>query len=127
MELEKPVSIPDRMFFRIGEVARIAGVKPYVLRFWETEFPFLAPNKGGNQQRMYSRHNVENTLLVKHLLHVQRFSIEGAKKRLAEMRRQGEMAEARKPKFSMTPEKMNLLDRARREAAELVRLCKLDQ
>ncbi|MBI2606268.1 MAG: MerR family transcriptional regulator [Deltaproteobacteria bacterium] len=127
MELEKPVKIPDRMFFRIGEVARIAGVKPYVLRFWETEFPFLAPGKGGNQQRMYSRLDVENTLLVKHLLHVQRFSIEGAKKRLSEMRRHGEMAEARKPKFAMTPEKMNLLDRARREAAELVRLCRLDQ
>lgn len=120
MELENPVRIPDKMFFKIGEVADIVGVKPFVLRFWETEFPFLAPNKGNNQQRMYTRLDLENALLVKHLLHDQRFSIEGAKKRLSEMRKQGEMSEARKPKFNMTSDGLSKIDAAKAELRELI-------
>ena len=127
MELENPVRIPDRMFFKIGEVADIAEVKPYVLRFWETEFKFLAPNKSSRQQRMYSRLDVENVLMVKHLLYTQKFSIEGARQRIAEMRRQGELAKARKPRFQMTPESFEMLDKAKKGLKELVELCRLDQ
>lgn len=124
MELENPVKIPDRMFFKIGEVAKIVSVKPFVLRYWETEFTFLAPTKSENKQRMYTRMDVENALLVKHLLHEQRMTIEGARKRIAEMRRQGDLAEARKPKFNMSTEKMSKIDEAKHELRALMSLCK---
>lgn len=127
MELENPVSIPDRMFFRIGEVADIVGVKPYVLRYWESEFPLLAPNKSTSQQRMYTRTDVENALLIKHLLYDLRFSIEGAKKRIVEMRKQGELAEARKVKVLISPDKLNAITEAKIELRALLELCQLDQ
>jgi DNA-binding transcriptional MerR regulator len=78
------VSIPDRNDFKIGEVCEIAGVKPFVLRYWETEFPALAPVKGAGGQRSYSRADVELILRIKHLLYEERFTVAGAKKRLAE-------------------------------------------
>lgn len=88
-----PVLIPDRIYFRIGDVAEIVGVKPYVIRFWEGEFPFLAPEKAKSGQRVYRRPQIESLILVKHLLHVERYSIEGAKKKLTELRREGKMKE----------------------------------
>ncbi|MBI3543751.1 MAG: MerR family transcriptional regulator [Deltaproteobacteria bacterium] len=127
MELETPVSIPDRMFFRIGEVADIVGVKPYVLRYWESEFSLLSPNKSNSQQRMYSRTDVENALLIKHLLYDLRFSIEGAKKRIAEMRRQGELSEARKVKVVVEAETLDAIAQAKRELKDLIELCSQDQ
>jgi DNA-binding transcriptional MerR regulator len=126
MELENPVHIPDRMFFRIGEVADIVGVKPYVLRYWESEFAILSPNKSNSQQRMYSRTDVENALLIKHLLYDLRFSIEGAKKRISEMRRGGELAEARKVKVLVEVNTLESIVEAKRELAELIELCQLD-
>src|SRR6476620_2521121 len=115
------------MFFRIGEVADIVGVKPYVLRYWESEFPILSPNKSNSQQRMYSRTDVENALLIKHLLYDLRFSIEGAKKRISEMRRQGELSEARKVKVVIEAEKVGAIEEAKRELRELIQLCQHDQ
>lgn len=122
MELGHPVHIPDRMFFRIGEVAAIVGVKPYVLRYWETEFSVLSPSKSNSQQRMYTRADVENALLIKHLLYDLRFSIEGAKKRITEMRRQGGLAEARRPKVSVTLDKIELIEKAKDQLRALIRL-----
>ena len=78
------VVIPDKDEFRIGEVCDIAGVKPFVLRYWETEFPELQPAKGTGGQRTYSRGDVELILRIKHLLYEERFTVAGAKKRLAE-------------------------------------------
>lgn len=78
--LEKLSKIPDKMAFKIGEVADILGVKQYVLRYWETEFEELNPKKSGNNQRMYTRKNVETALMIQKLLHRDRFSIEGARK-----------------------------------------------
>lgn len=72
-------SIPDKMAFKIGEVAELLGVKPYVLRYWESEFDFLKPKKSRHNQRMYSRKDVETLFLLKKLLYVDRFSIEGAR------------------------------------------------
>ena len=72
--------IPDKLYFRIGDVARLAGIKPYVLRFWETEFPGLGPKKSGTGQRLYRRKDVELVLEIKRLLYDQRFTIEGARK-----------------------------------------------
>jgi DNA-binding transcriptional MerR regulator len=115
------------MFFRIGEVASIVGVKPYVLRYWETEFSLLSPNKSNSQQRMYTRTDVENALLIKHLLYDLRFSIEGAKKRIAEMRRQGELTEARKVKILVESKTLDALEEAKKELRSLIELCALDQ
>jgi len=84
------VEIPDKMFFRIGEVAEITGVKPYVLRYWESEFRLLHPNKNLSGQRVYRRRDVETVLEIKDLLHRRKFTIAGAKKYLSgEGRRSG--------------------------------------
>lgn len=72
--------IPDKLYFRIGDVARLAGIKPYVLRFWETEFPSLGPKKSGTGHRLYRRKDVEMVFEIKRLLYEKRFTIEGARK-----------------------------------------------
>jgi DNA-binding transcriptional MerR regulator len=72
--------IPDKLYFRIGDVARLAGIKPYVLRFWESEFPSLGPRKSGTGHRLYRRKDVELVLEIKRLLYQERFTIEGARK-----------------------------------------------
>ena len=74
--------IPDKLYFRIGEVSRIVGVKPYVLRFWESEFPSIAPKKSGTGHRLYRRKDVERFLEIKRLLYEKRYTIEGARKEL---------------------------------------------
>ena len=78
--------IPDRMYFKIGEVSDITGVEAYVLRYWETEFDVLNPEK--SKQRVYEKKDIENILLIKKLLWKDRFSIEGAVLRLKELRRE---------------------------------------
>src|ERR1700683_1264028 len=72
--------IPDKLYFRIGEVSRLAGIKPYVLRFWETEFSSLGPKKSGKGHRLYRRKDVELVLEIKRLLYDKRYTIEGARK-----------------------------------------------
>ena len=74
--------IPDRLYFRIGDVARICAVEPYVLRFWETQFPSLKPNKGGTGQRLYRRKEVELALRIKQLVHDQGYTLAGARQAL---------------------------------------------
>lgn len=78
--------IPDRMGFKIGDVAELVGVKSYVLRYWETEFDLLHPKKSKSNQRIYSRRDVENVMLIKKLLYRDRFSIEGARSALKQLR-----------------------------------------
>src|SRR5436190_11006013 len=80
MIVGSPPEIPDKLYFRIGDVARLAGIKPYVLRFWETEFPGLGPKKSGTGHRLYRRKDVEMVLEIKRLLYEERFTIEGARK-----------------------------------------------
>lgn len=82
---EPAATLPDKLFFRIGEVGRITGVKPYVLRYWESVFPRIRPQKTRSGQRLYRRKDVETVLLVKKLLWDERFTIEGARKRLREV------------------------------------------
>jgi DNA-binding transcriptional MerR regulator len=89
-------SIPDKLYFRIGEVARLAAVKPHVLRFWETEFSFLDPKKSGTNHRLYRRKDVETVLEIKRLLYEQRFTIEGARKHLAAAKQRPDPAPARR-------------------------------
>lgn len=87
--------IPDKLYFRIGEVSRLAGIKPYVLRFWESEFSGLGPKKSGTGHRLYRRKDVELVLEIKRLLYEKRYTIEGARKFL-ESRPRPEPAKAEK-------------------------------
>jgi len=73
---------PNKLFYRIGEVSRLAGLEPYVLRYWETEFPHIKPDKGKSGQRLYTKKDLEAILHIKHLLYEDGYTISGAKKKL---------------------------------------------
>jgi DNA-binding transcriptional MerR regulator len=81
-------SIPNKMAFKIGEAAEMVGVKQYVLRYWETEFEMLRPRKSKNNQRVFSRRDVETAMMIKKLLYEDRFSIEGARAALRHLKMQ---------------------------------------
>jgi DNA-binding transcriptional MerR regulator len=127
--------IPDKLYFRIGEVARLAGIKPYVLRFWETEFPSLGPKKSGTGHRLYRRKEVELVLEIKRLLYEKRFTIEGARKFLESQGRQGSAAGAAKVAKSRRTQLKNVqgdlfgasapfLDEVRKELREIAEMLK---
>jgi DNA-binding transcriptional MerR regulator len=78
--------IPDKLYFKIGEVARIAGVEPYVLRYWETEFKEISPVKSRTKQRLYRRKDIETVIGIKKLLYDEGFTIDGARRRMREGR-----------------------------------------
>jgi DNA-binding transcriptional MerR regulator len=86
--MEENPAIPEKLFFRIGEVSQLVGVEAYVLRYWESEFPALSPKKSSSGQRMFRRKDVELLLRIKHLLYERKFTIEGARKALADKSRQ---------------------------------------
>ena len=77
-------SIPDKVYFRIGEVSKILGVEPYVIRYWESEFKAIKPVRTRSNQRLYRRQDVEMLLTIKRLLYVDHFTILGAKRKLAD-------------------------------------------
>ncbi len=76
--------LPEKLYFKIGEVAKLVGVMPYVLRYWESEFSIVKPGKTTSRHRLYRRRDVEALLEIRRLLHVERYTIEGAKRRLRE-------------------------------------------
>ncbi len=80
------VHIPEKLFHRINEVSTITQIKPYVLRYWESEFPMLSPEKDENDQRRYRRSDIELILEIKRLLYVEKFTIAGARKQLRQTR-----------------------------------------
>jgi DNA-binding transcriptional MerR regulator len=80
-----PSGIPDKPYFKIGEAARLCAVKPYVLRYWETEFKSVRPGKTKSQQRLYRKKDVELLLKIRHLLYDKRYTIEGARARLRDL------------------------------------------
>src|SRR6266545_4609736 len=90
--------IPDKLYFKIGEVSELLGVEPYVLRYWEQEFPTLSPKKSGTGHRLYRRKDVELLLRIKHLLYEKRFTIEGARQTLH--------SESRAPKPARVPKRV---------------------
>lgn len=122
--------IPDKLYFRIGEVANLAGVKQHVLRYWETEFPGLGPKKAGKGHRLYRRKDVELILEIKRLLYDQRFTIEGARKWLQDHKNgktvaKAATAAASKPVkqaelFSLAP--VGGLDDIRRELQAILKM-----
>ena len=77
-----PVQVPDKNFFKIGEVCRLTDTQPYVLRFWESEFPSLAPQKTRSGQRLYRRADIQMVVRIKQLLYEESYTIAGARKQL---------------------------------------------
>lgn len=114
--------IPDKLYFPIREAARIIGVEPYVLRFWEKEFPMFHPGKGGSGHRRYRKKDLEMALEIKRLLYREGFTIEGARNRL----KSAQMSAVRKERtriqaplpFMDTPR--SALSRIRRELSEIL-------
>ena len=96
--LQPTPDIPDKLYFKIGEVSELLGVEAYVLRYWESEFPVLSPKKSGTGHRLYRRKDVELLLRIKHLLYDKRFTIEGA--------RQSLHSEAKAPKPAKSPKRV---------------------
>lgn len=82
MSAVEQVHFPEKLFYRIQEVSTITQVKPYVLRYWETEFPMLCPEKDENDQRRYRKTDIELILEIKRLLYSEKFTIAGARRRL---------------------------------------------
>src|SRR5437016_3836399 len=95
---QEPVAIPEKIYFKIGEVCDLVGVQAHVLRYWETEFPMLSPQKNKSGQRSYRRRDVEMALRIKQLLYKELFTIAGARKKL-----QSEARDGSKPKPAASP------------------------
>lgn len=119
-----PPNIPNKLYFKIGEVSELLGVEPYVLRYWESEFPSLSPKKSGTGHRLYRRKDVELLLQIKHLLYEKRFTIEGA--------RQWMQKEPKKPQAAPKVQRrqqqelfaVDPLPEIRRELTEILELLK---
>jgi DNA-binding transcriptional MerR regulator len=94
--VENP-TIPDRLYFKIGDVARILKVEPYVLRFWESQFPQLKPNKSGTGQRLYRKRDVEIAVEIKRLVYGEGYTLSGARQALGQARRAEPQAAAAAP------------------------------
>jgi DNA-binding transcriptional MerR regulator len=113
--------IPNKLYFRIGEVARLAGIKPYVLRFWESEFGGLGPKKSGTGHRLYRRKDVELVLEIKRLLYEKRFTIEGARKVLdARPKREAVKTSAPRKQAELFSGTATLFQELRRELREIL-------
>lgn len=109
------MEIPDKLFFKIGEVCEIAGVEPYVLRFWESEFPSLAPKKSESGHRVYRKKDVEMVLQIKELLYQRGFTIAGARKQLSRHSDNGDAgADAQKVLADVCRELRQILDLLKR-------------
>jgi DNA-binding transcriptional MerR regulator len=120
--------IPDKLYFRIGEVSRLAGIKPYVLRFWETEFSSLGPKKSGKGHRLYRRKDVELVLEIKRLLYDKRYTIEGARKYLDSRSREvgpksaATAAKSARPQAALFGDPGPALELIRKELTEILQL-----
>ncbi len=80
------IQVPEKLYFKIGEVSKLTKVKPYVLRYWENEFKLLKPNKSRTNQRVYTRRDVFRILEIKRLIYKEKFTLEGVKKKLRELK-----------------------------------------
>ena len=112
----------EERLYKIGEVCKIADVQPYVLRYWETEFPALAPNKSGGGQRLYSQHEIDIILRIKQLLYSEGFTIAGAKKKLGEQADDGAEGGGAPPKMQSNSELAKALINVRRELRAILQM-----
>jgi DNA-binding transcriptional MerR regulator len=113
--------IPDKLFFRIGEVSSMLGLEAYVLRYWETEFPSLSPKKSGTGHRLYRRKDVELLLKIKHLLYEKRFTIDGARQYLQAETKAASMRDSKQEQQVLFQDP---LPEIRRELAEILKMLK---
>ena len=107
---------PVQEFFSIGEVCQLTDLKPHVLRYWESQFRFLSPAKNRSGNRVYQRREIELILLVKHLLYTEKYTIEGARQKVDEQRKSGELRTA--ARSALTAETLEALES---DLAELLR------
>ena len=114
--------IPDKLFFRIGEVSHLVGVEPYVLRYWESEFKGLSPKKSSTGQRMFRRKDVELLLEIKRLLYDRKFTIEGARKALADQKNQEKVLKSTQGSQAELFPTANPLVGIRREVADILKI-----
>jgi len=117
--IKTQLPLPDKLFYKIGEVSKISGVESYVLRYWETEFPFLRPRKNKSGQRVYVKKDLELILEVKKLLYQERYTIEGVRKKFGDTStkdsgpivvRENRMKESRNPAEVLSLVKKRLKD-----------------
>src|SRR5258705_8953011 len=121
LDMSRPaVAIPEKLFFKIGEVCELAGVQAHVLRYWESEFPMLAPQKNRAGQRVYRKRDVEMALKIKELLYEDQYTIAGAKKRLTNELRGGGKLKVITPENDATGE-LQSTDETFTRAASLAR------
>lgn len=112
--------IPDKLYFRIGEVARLCDVPAYVLRFWESEFPQLKPHKGGTGQRLYRRRDVETVLHIKSLLYDEGYTISGARQAIKTEQKQKAPQLALEIEVERPPDSMQQLRKLQKEMRDLL-------
>jgi len=117
--------IPDKLYFKIGEVSKILGVKPYVLRYWETEFKEIAPFKSRSNQRLYKKRDVELLVNVKNLLYAEGFTIEGARKKVKEfLKTDKDVQKKSQLEIGFSQDSKKLLKRMRQDMVELLGIFK---
>ena len=102
MHPESEITIPDKLYFKIGEVTDITGLAGYILRFWESEFKNIRPGRSESGQRLYRKKDIEEILKIRHLLYDKKFTIQGAKKHL-----QSEHPQKHKPAPPLTAEELH--------------------
>ena len=107
---QEPVVIPEKIYFKIGEVCELVGVQAHVLRYWETEFSMLSPQKNKSGQRSYRRRDVEIALRIKQLLYNEMFTIAGARKKLQTEHREGNRPKAAAPDTSLASAKSEQIE-----------------
>ena len=113
---------PVQEFFSIGEVCELTDLKPHVLRYWESQFRFLSPAKNRSGNRVYQRREVELILLVKHLLYTEKYTIEGARQKVDEQRKAGELRSAARAALTL-----QTLDALETELKELLHVLAPDE
>ncbi len=118
--MQEIASIPDRFGFKIGDVADLLGIKQYVLRYWEQEFELLKPKKASNNQRFYTKKDVENAFLIRKLLYRDKFSIEGARQALKDVKFVVKKEKDKEKDFSSVIQKMDFVqDQIRNFVSEI--------
>ncbi len=112
---------PEKLFYKIGEASRIVGVEPYVLRYWETEFPSLRPRKSKSGQRVYTRRDLDLILDIKLLLYEQKYTIDGARKRLGSVPNEEEPGIAADDRLDSRGDAKRVIAHVRERLRELLR------
>jgi DNA-binding transcriptional MerR regulator len=120
-QLKVKKNYPDKLFYKIGEVSKIAGVEPYVLRYWESEFPFLRPRKSKSGQRIYVKKDLEMVLRIKEMLYSERYTIEGVRKRFGESGTLKGAPAAAVPRKTLSSDKAATLEHVKSKLKDILR------